>query len=415
MAKYSALATYLSNSAEDSIRLTFAQIEEIIGDRLPPSAKGWPAFWANEKTGTHIWAHLWRAAGWQKDAVDLAGQTVTFRRIIGVAPDTLEALRPQTKETIYDLLEQIGISTDEWLTTADGHEVSNPKANPNYCYDWSFGSLQEGFALCIWHGTLESHDGQIVFEENLRDLAVKLQAEGRNPANSTARKTRAITQSVRARTFDNAINASYARGLPVSVILTEGDRRSRDELGESSSQVLARSLDPIKWYVHKYDTETGDALLVRGIKPAGVSDDNADPDDEDSGQPDDVQQRAIKIRRGQTKFREQLLAAYGRVCAVTECKIVDLLEAAHIQPHAIEPNYSVTNGLLLRADIHTLFDLNLLSIDSRFRICLAPELRKSEYRCYDGKMIRLPATPSEIPSMRYLDQRYEDFKKSLKD
>lgn len=413
MAKYSALATYLSNTAEDSIQLTFAQVEEIIGDRLPRSARQYRAWWANETSGTHTWSHLWRVAGWLLDTVDLEGHTVTFQRTTSVGLDVLEALRPRTKETIFDLLGQIGISTDEWLTTADGQEISEPKANPNFCYNWSFGSFHEGFALCIWHGTMEFCNGQIAFQENVRDLAVGLQAEGRNPSNSSARRTRSITQSVRARAFDSALNASYARGMPVSVILTEGNRQAREELGAGSSEVQFRSLDPIKWYVHKYDTENGNALLVRGVTPEGVTDGGADLDIEEDGPPDDVQQRAIKVRRGQAKFREKLLAAYGRVCAITECKIVDLLEAAHIQPHAVEPNYRVTNGLLLRADIHTLLDLNLLSIDSRYRICLAPELRKSEYKCYDGKLIRLPATPSEMPDARYLEQRYQEFKKRL--
>lgn len=104
---------------------------------------------------------------------------------------------------------------------------------------------------------------------------------------------------------------SYARGMPVSVILTEGDRRDRQELGEGSSHVQFRSLDPIKWYVHEYADESGDALLVRGLKPAGVMQDSGDAESEEMGPPDDVQQRAIKIRRGQSKFREKLLAAYG--------------------------------------------------------------------------------------------------------
>ena len=128
------------------------------------------------------------------------------------------------------------------------------------------------------------------------------------------------------------------------------------------------------------------------------------------GRPDEVQQRAIKIRRGQVKFREKLLAAYGRTCAVTGCKVVDLLEAAHIQPHADKPNYGVTNGLLLRADIHTLFDLNLLSVDARRCVQLAPTLLNSEYRGYEGKQLRQPDLPSEMPDMNALDRRYREFK-----
>lgn len=409
MTKYSALSQYLSGIVEDSAHLTFSRIEEIIEARLPSSAMRHRAWWANELSGTHTWSHLWRAAGWLMDTVDLEGGTVTFRRPSGVRDNLLEDLRPHTKETIFDLLQQIGISTDEWLTKANGQDVSNVKANPNFCYDWSFGSPREDYALCIWHGTLELRDGKIVFNENLRDLADRLRAESRNLANDPARKTRVMTQSVRARSFDDALNVCHARGIPVSVILTEGDRRSREELGVGSSHVHFRSLDPIKWYVHEY-SETGDALLVRGIRPAGVTADEADDENEEIGSPDAVQQRAIKIRRGQAKFREKLLAAYGRTCAVTGCKIVDLLEAAHIRPHAAEPNYRVTNGLLLRADIHTLFDLNLLSVDAQYRIEFVPALLKSEYKEYVGKQIRLPELPSEMPNADALDRRYNEFK-----
>lgn len=409
MTKYSSLSQHLSALTTNTVSLTFREIEEIISDKLPGSAFKHHAWWANESGGTHSWSHLWQAAGWLKDTVDFDRQVVKFRRAENTEIDILETLKPQTKETIYDLLQQIDISTDEWLTKENGEKVDNVKANPNYCYNWSFGSIQEGFALCIWHGTLELEHGKVVLEENLRELSRQLLAAAREATKETARRTRSITQATRARAFDDALNVCYARGLPVSVILTEGNRRSREELGSASSHVLYRSLDPIKWYVHSYDNSTGDARMVRGVLPPGVVGATDDENLEQSGTPDDIQQRAIKIRRGQTKFREKLLSAYGRTCAVTGCKIVELLEAAHIQPHAEEPNYSITNGLLLRADIHTLFDLNLLSVDSRLRIRLAASLLKSEYKELEGKPLKEPATVSEMPSTFALDKRYQEF------
>jgi hypothetical protein len=163
-------------------------------------------------------------------------------------------------------------------------------------------------------------------------------------------------------------------------------------------------------FVHRYDEVTGDVLLVRGIKPKGVVGDIEADETEDISSPDDVQLRAIKIRRGQAKFREGLLAAYGRTCAITGCKIVDLLEAAHIHPHSDEPNYSITNGLLLRADIHTLFDLNLLAVDTRLRVTLSPTLLNSEYRNYDNRELKHPQYPSEMPNSESLERRYRKFR-----
>jgi HNH endonuclease len=65
------------------------------------------------------------------------------------------------------------------------------------------------------------------------------------------------------------------------------------------------------------------------------------------------------------KFRKKLIAAYRGRCAVTDCDAYDALEAAHILPYRGPAFDHVTNGLLRRADIHTLFDLNLIGIEPR--------------------------------------------------
>jgi hypothetical protein len=68
---------------------------------------------------------------------------------------------------------------------------------------------------------------------------------------------------------------------------------------------------------------------------------------------DAVTLRAIKTRRGQDKFRKSLLTAFNDTCCVTGSTVISVLEAAHIISHSDETNYKVTNGILLRADIHT--------------------------------------------------------------
>lgn len=72
--------------------------------------------------------------------------------------------------------------------------------------------------------------------------------------------------------------------------------------------------------------------------------------------------REIAIRRGQAGFRNQLLEAYG-CCAMSGCTVASALEAAHIMPYQGPGTNHPSNGLLLRADLHTLFDLGLLSVD----------------------------------------------------
>jgi hypothetical protein len=105
-----------------------------------------------------------------------------------------------------------------------------------------------------------------------------------------------------------------------------------------------------------------------------------------------------------------LLAAYNRRCAVTGCSIVELLEAAHIRPHSEQPDYSVSNGLLLKADIHTLYDLKLLSIDQRCIVHLAPALQLSEYRHLHGQPLRFgPDRFLFMPSPQTLERRHREF------
>ena len=73
--------------------------------------------------------------------------------------------------------------------------------------------------------------------------------------------------------------------------------------------------------------------------------------------------RQIKLRRGQQKFRNALIRRYGKSCMISRCQLLDVVEAAHIKPYHGENDNNAANGLLLRADIHTLFDLDLIGIE----------------------------------------------------
>ena len=73
--------------------------------------------------------------------------------------------------------------------------------------------------------------------------------------------------------------------------------------------------------------------------------------------------KSIGQRHGQSRFRRSLLAAYKNCCAFTGCEVEEALEAAHIIPYCLTKENDPSNGLLLRGDLHTLFDLNLIIID----------------------------------------------------
>ncbi|MDZ4723882.1 MAG: HNH endonuclease [candidate division Zixibacteria bacterium] len=117
--------------------------------------------------------------------------------------------------------------------------------------------------------------------------------------------------------------------------------------------------------------------------------------------------RSIAIRRGQAEFRSLLLRAYNSSCAITGCDAVEALEAAHIMPYkGVEWNH-ITNGLLLRADIHVLFDLALMAIDpDSLCVVLASSLRNSSYAEIEGSRITSPKDPLALPSQAALAKHF---------
>ncbi|AQX85141.1 HNH endonuclease [Elizabethkingia bruuniana] len=115
----------------------------------------------------------------------------------------------------------------------------------------------------------------------------------------------------------------------------------------------------------------------------------------------EVIQRAIKLRRGQQNFRKKLLKKYNNTCVITGCKITDILEAAHINPYKGNQDNHVSNGLLLRADIHTLFDLNLLGINpENLRIIIVDKLKGTEYEQYHNKEINVDKKSISLEAIR---------------
>lgn len=124
--------------------------------------------------------------------------------------------------------------------------------------------------------------------------------------------------------------------------------------------------------------------------------------------PDKRVMREILARRGQPRFRNSLLDAYGGSCCVTGCMVVELLEAAHIDPHSDGGDYSLPNGLLLRSDIHTLFDQYLIAVDEYNRIKISKKLLDSEYKKFHLERLQMPR-PSAIPSNDSLARRYSEF------
>lgn len=112
--------------------------------------------------------------------------------------------------------------------------------------------------------------------------------------------------------------------------------------------------------------------------------------------------RAVAQRRGQPLFRAKLLDAYGGRCAITGSPAVEVLEAAHVLPYRGDHTNRLDNGLLLRADLHTLFDCQLLWITPEHTVALAPSLLATDYAALLGKPVALPAALEHRPNPAHL-------------
>jgi len=162
----------------------------------------------------------------------------------------------------------------------------------------------------------------------------------------------------------------------------------------------------LEGYSAEGNIHRGDAAHDRAKAYSSHSDGSFD--ESDNG---DRRQKAIAEvvrRRGQAKFRKSLLDAYGAKCAITACDAVEALEAAHIAPYRGDHSDHVQNGLLLRADIHSLFDLGLLSVNPATRkVIIAKGLLGTAYSNLAGSPLLLPKDQKHWPSHTALQNHFE--------
>ncbi len=121
----------------------------------------------------------------------------------------------------------------------------------------------------------------------------------------------------------------------------------------------------------------------------------------------------VKPRRGQGIFRLDVTAAYTHACAVTGEHSLPALEAAHIRPYADGGTHEIENGLLLRSDIHRLFDKGYLAVTPDHRFLVGKGLKDDfsnghSYYPLNGKEIRLPAAVFQHPNAKLLQWHLEN-------
>ncbi len=113
-------------------------------------------------------------------------------------------------------------------------------------------------------------------------------------------------------------------------------------------------------------------------------------------------------RLGQGTFRIAVTEAYGRACALTGEHSLPVLDAAHIKPFAQGGPHALSNGLLLRADLHRLFDKGYLTVTPDRIVKVSSKLRDEyqnghTYYPFEGTRARTPVIPSALPDPEFLE------------
>ena len=121
--------------------------------------------------------------------------------------------------------------------------------------------------------------------------------------------------------------------------------------------------------------------------------------------------KAEQVRREQQDaFRKMLFSAYEGSCAITETDVPQVLQAAHINPYRGRKSQVVNNGILLRSDMHLLYDAHLIAVEpEKLAICLSDRLRNTTYASYVSSHLRLPVDEASHPNRNLLAAHYEQF------
>lgn len=174
---------------------------------------------------------------------------------------------------------------------------------------------------------------------------------------------------------------------------------------------------PSDWPVHgqrpkRYDLESGEgkriwdtclayaATIQKSTKPL--------KGDAQLPQPRFGNPVVVEPRLGQGTFRIAVTEAYGKACAVSREHSLPALDAAHIQPFAEGGDHEISNGLLLRADLHRLFDRGYLTITPEHKVKVSTKLwdeyhNGRTYYAFKDIAITLPSQETHCPKRELLD------------
>ena len=213
---------------------------------------------------------------------------------------------------------------------------------------------------------------------------------------------------------------------PLSEVTDAGEFGALCELIESTDVFAARNtrgnhmysaaLNNYSRYLALHETfisTTGPAASLFSAKVSQIEKAEAEAEGFDPRDIDDARERilrAVVTRRGRSKFRSTLISAYEGRCAITHCSVLEILDAAHVTPYLGSRTNAISNGMLLRTDVHTLWDLGLIAINpDKMTVSVSPYLHDESYQDLGGKPVFQPAPPYSRVSTSALTQQWNVF------
>lgn len=206
-------------------------------------------------------------------------------------------------------------------------------------------------------------------------------------------------------------------GLPIGLIV---NNKKKDKNKKKNKKYKVMGLA----FVERYNSATGMFTLHGPVNAKTVNNssfisagfDELKPEIQNQlEQIDDTDERIKEFResmrrQGQAQFRNNLLKAYSNRCAISGNDVPQVLQAAHIGQYRGPKTQMVTNGILLRSDLHLLFDAHLLSVepDSK-RIRLSRLLDKTEYIDFNKKQLHMPVYREAYPNEKQLERHFDQF------
>jgi len=125
-------------------------------------------------------------------------------------------------------------------------------------------------------------------------------------------------------------------------------------------------------------------------------------------------QYLTNVRVGQGAFRILVTDAYSRRCAISGEKTLPVLEAAHIKPYSTSGINATYNGILLRADIHKLFDSGYITITDKYKIEISRKIKeefengRDYYKFHGQQLVSLPRNKYDLPDIENLKWHNEN-------